>query len=840
MKIPAKTIALLIITFCFPLFLNAQKITIQAENKPLNLLLIELHDTYSTEFSFDDDLLSEVVVNIDSSFNSIEDAISYLLKDTRLVMEKAGQVYLIIPAPTMEMQKEIIEPPVVKEYMITGRVVDKTNSEGLPFAQIKLNNTGLITDYNGSFSYRTKRDSTFNLTISYLGYYILDTLLQPGIEVLLQLIPSSIGLKEIVVEGQDIEYGLQVSEKPGEYKLNHKVAVALPGYGDNSVYNMLRLQPGILAAGEQSNDIIIWGSYESHSQVCFDGFTIHGLKNYNDNIGAINPYMVKDIQVLKGGYKSSYGERVGGIVDITGIEGNKIKPALNITINNNTINGNASVPLFKKNSLTVAFRQTYYNLYSADDINTPRIQDNNNVNVTPRYVFRDANVKFAGHTENGDNYYISLQGGKDYFNYDVFYERPRKAFQIEQGESNNQLAGAASYNKKWNSGARTNLLLAHSSLQTSIIKKSDSTLKRSNQTHRFLDDYTNNTIHEQSIKLSHRFVANNLQQLEIGGGYFNDLIGITLDSLSVRTSELSKNTDRLFFYINDNIYTKDKLKLDIGMRVNYPLQLKKAYIQPRFNASYEFFKDFKIKAAWGMYNQFIVKTTDTDDLGNVRYLWTVCDNEHIPVLKSIHYVGGICYSKNDFIVNVEGFYKTINGLSRVIVLGKRDRRRLNQTGDGISKGLDFFVKRDFKKISLWTSYTLSNTVEKYLPSRNPGYRRALHDQQHEWKIAGVINYKRFYLSSNYVYGSGFPDPAASNDNNDLTDTPYKRLDASVVYRFNTKLFNLETGVSILNVLNHENIKYDNFVRVPNSQIATINIHTEAIPFTPTLFLKIGI
>jgi len=68
--------------------------------------------------------------------------------------------------------------------------------------------------------------------------------------------------------------------------------------------------------------------------VLFDEFTIFGLKNFNDNISAINPYMVKDIVVLKGGYGAEYGERVGGIVNITGIGGDKTTPKLNMNINN--------------------------------------------------------------------------------------------------------------------------------------------------------------------------------------------------------------------------------------------------------------------------------------------------------------------------------------------------------------------------------------------------------------------------------------------------------------------------------------------------------------------------
>ena len=85
------------------------------------------------------------------------------------------------------------------------------------------------------------------------------------------------------------------------------------GSGDNSVFSVLRLQPGILASGEQSNNLVIWGSYSGQSSVLFDGITLFGLKSYSDNISAVNPYLAKDIRIHKGAFDASQGERVGGI-----------------------------------------------------------------------------------------------------------------------------------------------------------------------------------------------------------------------------------------------------------------------------------------------------------------------------------------------------------------------------------------------------------------------------------------------------------------------------------------------------------------------------------------------
>jgi hypothetical protein len=123
-----------------------------------------------------------------------------------------------------------------------------------------INGRGLISDASGKFSYTSVVDSTFSLTISYLGYYIFDTIVSPGTGYIFRMTPSVIALQEIVVEGSVVEHSIQMGNAPGISKLNHKVAYYLPGNGDNSIFNLLRLQPGILASGEQSADFIIWGA----------------------------------------------------------------------------------------------------------------------------------------------------------------------------------------------------------------------------------------------------------------------------------------------------------------------------------------------------------------------------------------------------------------------------------------------------------------------------------------------------------------------------------------------------------------------------------------------------
>jgi uncharacterized lipoprotein NlpE involved in copper resistance len=67
--------------------------------------------------------------------------------------------------------------------------------------------------------------------------------------------------------------------------------------------------------------------------------------------------------VEKGGYDARYDGRVGGFVNITGKNGNKIKPTFNLVLSNVTANASLELPLSKKASIIAAYRQTYYNLY---------------------------------------------------------------------------------------------------------------------------------------------------------------------------------------------------------------------------------------------------------------------------------------------------------------------------------------------------------------------------------------------------------------------------------------------------------------------------------------------
>lgn len=830
-----KKIAVLLLffeIFFLSSLLYSQKIPVKAYNLPLNTVLINMRDKYDIQLSFNDYQLSQYRVSLDSTFTTVEDALRHLISSLPLTISRSGEVFIISYSGRQMNQIR---------YLISGQVRDKMSGESLPFSQLLFKNKWTETDFLGQFTFQTFDQPPYDLKVTNLGYYILDTVVSSGSDIILELEPSRIYIDEIFIYGNKIENSIQSGRNIGEIKINHQISRFLPGNGDNSVFNLLRLQTGISAAGETSNDIIIWGSYEGQSRVLFDGYTIFNLKNFNDNISAVNPFLAKDIRVLKGGYGPQYGERVGGVVIITGVEGARETPEVKISLNNLTLNGYLSVPLAKRSSFVLAFRQTYYDLYESSKLSLfsgmGRFITNTSTdgifNVYPNYIFRDLNLKLSGETAKGDNWHVSLFAGSDRFSYLLDDTTLTNYFYNSTDEKSIQKASSAFYSKKWNRGGITRFTASYSGLDN--YRKDAIYVKRLQMNSPIVDiNNTQNTdIIESDLRIDHYSPFSEKHSIEMGTGLIIDQVLFREDTSEVMiTNKTEKN---LIFqgYITDMYHIGKKIVLKPGLRVNYLYNISKPYFQPRLSLTINPTNQLRINAAIGHYKQFMALSSVIDIRGNYNYRWTISDNKKFPVLSSNHYASGISYVKDEFEISAEVYHKTTKGLTRMVTL----RNNMNiSTGNSKSNGLDIFLKQSFNRNTFWISYSLSNTMEHYDYFFTKEYRRALHDQLHELKLAGIVYIKSFYFSGNWIFGSGYNLPSSFIYNLQQSK-PYNRLDLSLVYHLLKNKYQLDTGISMLNVFNTENIKYSNYTRIPLIGSSPISIQSEAIPRTLTLFIN---
>lgn len=807
----------------------SQEIRVHCKDEPLNRVLINLRDSYGLMVSFDDSHLSTFLVSRDQVYSSPVKAVEDLIKGLPLGCEVNRGVITIFTVKTKEK-------PI--QYLLSGTVSDATSHESLPYSTVLINQKGLFADARGHFSYISATDSIFSVRVSSLGYYIKDTVLAGTGHIDFLLTPSVIALKEIIIQGSQVERTIQTGISPGVIRLNHKIAYYLPGSGDNSIFNLLRLQPGILAAGEQSGDLMIWGSYEGQSQVIFDGFTLYGLKNFNDNISSINPYMAKDIKLMKGIFGAEYGERVGGIADITGTDGNRLSPSFQFCLNNMTLNGFASVPLQKKSTIMLAYRKTYYNLYNPVEYNPSgsgrgRMSGMANYYLIPDYDFNDLNFKYSGSGDNS-NYFLSLYRGRDRFSYSYDQSGQWVNIALNYDEENTQLGASVFYGYRWKDKHTSNFTLSFSSLLTERERNVEIERMYGGHLVSNLQEQYKASINEVNGRVENKIVISERNTADMGGGlihYYTNKISDTFrDSLTSRQSNLQIP----FLYFQNNISVNRNLTLKPGLRIDYHSLSAKAFFQPRVSVMYRIHPYVSLNMAAGIYHQFVAKNMIIDSTGNYNLVWSICDDNKIPVLNARGITAGITFSKNKFTASAEGYFKYTEGITRYVRTGQGIIR---YEGQGNTKGMDIFIKKEFRNQTVWISYTLSKSEESFPYFPTDEYVTAMHDQRHEIKLTGMAKFRSFHLSANYVFGSGLPDPANLPETVSYS-APYSRLDAAVTYNYSKGKFQLDAGISVLNVLNRENIKYSNYIRIPANENTTVSFYAESVPFMPALFLKI--
>lgn len=829
-----RQISTLLLMLIFSGLLQAQEISIDAFNTPLSDVLIHLRDRYDASISFDDEALRKYKISANKNFENAEEAIKYLIEKLPLNYIINNNVLVLYPDP--DKFKKVVPP---KKRIVRGQVLDKKTLESLPYTNIQINGNGTITDANGYFSYQST-DSIFNVSFSQIGYFRKDTTIQPNLMHQILMSPAINELKEIVVSDNLVETFVYIEKQAGVVRLNHKISKFLPGSSDNSVFNLLRLQSGILASAESSDNLIIWGSYEGQSRILLDGFLLFGLKSFNDNISAVNPFVVKDIKVLKAGFDATYGKCVGGIADITGKDGNKIKPGAQISLNNYTVNSMVETPIGDNSSLLMAFRHTFQNLYDPTNVslfqrNQPTTTD---VEVVPDYTFGDFNLKYNYSNPNGTFASLSMLTGRDIFSYDIDEDiTERINLKRTTKEENLQRGGSIFIGKTFENGWQTRIKLAHSDLNTEFEKDQKITITAGNGSNRTKSLNSTNTTKETSLAWENNWHINRTHKLTTNVELTHNTSLWKEDTLDIVYINQKIEGSYLTLIVNDEI-SSPLINIKPGFRYSYVPFLEKSLFEPRLSINVPMGKMIDFNLSGGFYQQLLSKSSVEDESGNYRYMWTLSNDTVYPILKSEHLTAAINIELKNTQISWAPYIRSTNGLTRYINYVLQQTENISM-GRGRSYGFDFYIKQNYKGHTAWISYTLSKTEELFEHFKDNKFRVAPQDQRHEIKIATLLNFDPVYFSANYVYGSGFPISEITNETIEINRTPYIRLDMALIYKFNFKKLYGETGISVLNVFDRENLLYNNLERVPTDQSNTIQLYQESVPFTPSIYLKIA-
>lgn len=884
---------------------SLEKIRIKGnfQDEPLSLVLLDLKIRYDLKFDYDQKEIEGIIIDQYLPNLPLREAMTLLLEGTGLGFELAANNRIEIGSKLVPEVPSIAvstEGPTRYNINISGIVKDKQTGETLPYATVQVHKTTLGTNTNvdGWFSLLKVPSDTVLLLVSYIGYHDALVRLSPetpldGVNVF--LLPSSQVLEAVTVEASKKEQLIQASTGVSKVAIAPAQLAAIPSLGEKDIFRTLQLLPGVSGSNESSSGLFVRGGTPDQNLVLFDGFTVYHVDHLFGFFSAFNSHAIKDVQLYKGGFESKYGGRLSSVVDITGKDGNSEEFNLGGSLSLLSVSGLAEVPFAKgQGTFLVAarrsFQSDFYNdlLNFADGQGETGTEDESEepaqtafgpglgqFNTEPSSWFYDLNVKgtyrvgenvfslsfYNGQDELDNSRYAdenSFQGGP--FGGDLDFNFVRDVVD----ESNWGNTGSSiKWSRKWNDKWYSNALLSYSNYfsnrdrgtytrierDTSITELSSGTAESND-----LKDFSFKWDWEWQLSMNHK----------ISFGTFGSYLDIEYDYLENDSlTILSRNDQGIVAggYLQSQSTFFNRLIVTPGIRYSYFDETQEGYWEPRLQLQYLATDRIKIKAATGHYVQFANRVIREDVTQGTRDFWILADGGEVPVSTSNHYIAGISYENNNYLFDVEAYYKTLDDLTeystRFVLNGFGPMSSLDfqenfYTGNGIAKGVEFLAQKKSGALTGWISYTLGR-VEHQFDIYGEEPFPASHDVTNEVKVVGIYRWGNWSFGGTFIYATGKPytgpigaytidlldgntaEHFALSTRNEYRLPDYHRLDLSASYNIK-RIFGGkgQIGASFFNVYNRTNVWYKEYDVIEGDVLET---NVNLLGFTPSLYFN---
>ena len=799
----------------------------------------------------------------------------YKIVEDQIVIRKKGVA--------IDLEEKVYESK--SDFTLTGIVRDKATGEALPYAQLLVQGTknGTTSNVDGYFSLFHIPSDTSRLLVSYVGYKKRIVLLTPRLvskPVTIELISTSVQLNDVTVLGEREDL-LQMSNEISVATINPKEIATLPILGEKDIFRTFQLLPGVSGSNEGSSGLYVRGGTPDQNLILYDGFTVYHVDHLFGMFSAFNSNAIKDVQLYKGGFESKFGGRISSVMDIVGKSGNEKQFNLGVDIGFLSINGFVETPIGDKLTILLAARRSfqsplYESIFSSfqeeaqsttQTVTAPNGKGSRTLASTePSSHFYDLNAKISYKPTEKDIISYSFFNGVDDLDNSRTFDRTFGNNKITGGFNDLTKWGnwgmSTKWSRKWSDKFYSNALVSYSnyfslrdrtSERTRLVDDEYITLKRGT-----LED---NNLQDYSIKLDNEYELNENNHLEFGlqANHFD----IQYDYTQNDTNVIQNRDDigNLYaIYVQDIWKPFSKFNIKPGMRISYFDVSDKLYFEPRLSLSYKPTARLTLKAAWGHYYQFVQRVIREDISAGSRDFWMLTDGDIVPVGFAEHFIIGTSYETNDFLFDIEAYYKKLSGLTEYTLryipqFGTIDYDAFFYQGDGFAQGIEFLIQKKFGNLTGWVGYTLGEVIYDF-PVYGDTPFPASHDVTHELKLVGTYKLKAWTFSATWIYATGKPytepiggyqielpdgtteDFISVGPKNAARYPDYHRLDIAVSRNFKLGDFGIgAVNFSIFNVYNQQNVWYKEF-EIDDNNLTETNVTLLGITPNITLSFKL--
>ncbi|MFA9214758.1 MAG: TonB-dependent receptor domain-containing protein [Candidatus Methylacidiphilales bacterium] len=795
----------------------AQQITILAQNKPIGKIIKELESNYNLKFAYSSDVVNlnkKVTFHIQNQ--SIENVLQVLFKGTAVTFQISGNSIVLY-------KKQITN------YTISGYLREFGTRELLIGVVIHIEplNIKTVSNAYGFYSITLPSD-THQISFSYLGYNSQSKFFYLNQNTQLDLfLKSNIELGEIIIKSTVSNNNKTLNLVDIPLKEISNVPMIL---GEKDVVKYLMQMPGVQKGSEGNSYMYVRGGGPDQNLVLIDDAVIYNAYHFLGLSSLVSGNELRNAELIKGGFSSKYGGRLSSVLNMSLKDGNKEKfggeASLGFIASKLLLEG----PLIKnKASFVFSARRSFFDQFFGLTSNSDGVSLFN-------YYFYDLHGKVSFNIGKKSKLFISSYLGND-------------NFKISQQKDDGINWGNNTFSVRWNQQF-SNKLFSNTSFNISNYKTQIGFGFIGNQS----DSNTstlNSTIKDYSFKtdFDYLFLANH--QLKFGAGVtfhetkpFVSINNFITNQTKVIGEGSSASDAFLYAEVENNLF--NKLKIISGLRFSY-FKNNVGYFraEPRVSIIYSLKYNWTANSSYSLMNQYVNLISSLNNLGFPSDIWTL-SNDNLKPQRANLITAGIFKNKmlgGQFSIGIEGYYKTMENITslkegatflQMVPLFSPEIQVNNANdlltqGNSKSIGCELMIRKTGTRFLGQISYTLSRTTMQFNEINRGNEFLANYDRTHDFGINLVYKTKkRFSISANWIYGTGYPvsipvgqfrasnhTPQSGNvpglviydyeNKNNYRMRAYHRLDLSFQYTYLIKNKFLSTfELSLYNTYNRAN------------------------------------
>lgn len=816
---------------------------------PLKAVLIGIEKQHQVTFNFIDEEIAVYKIIPPTNELSLDEKIAYLKTQTKLQFKFVSANIIVI-----SNNKKLDKP-------LCGYLIDQESKVAIVNATIRISgtNTFSTSDEMGYFELPILSSNEIEINhISYINRSLKASYLYTENCPTIELIPFIQELEEVIAQ-KYLTSGIQ-KKSDGTIAIQPKKFGILPGLIEPDVYQTMLQIPGIISTDESIASINVRGGTHDQNLFLWNGIRLFQTGHFFGLISALNPNLAHKISLSKNGSSAFYGESVSSVVDISS-RSESIENTTT-TIGTNMINAEFYTKLktSESSSIEIAARRsftdllespTYKSYYQRIFQNTEVINLSNNEDVNysseEDFFFYDLTLQYQQKIGKKNSFYLDVIGVSNDLKFaeSTFSNNQTIAKESELAQQN--LGGNFTWKTDWSNTHTTEISIYSSYYNLEALNLSVTSNQILKQENNVLDT---------GIRLKNTHKLSNTLQLK-EGYQFNEIGIRSIDEVNVpQFSRNVKEVLRSHALIAELNYRSknEKLFSTIGVRANYIEKWELTIIEPRLQATYAVNSHFKIELLGEQKNQTSSQVIDLqqDFLGVEKRRWILANNEDIPVQKSNQGSLGFVFTKNNWLVNLEGFYKKVTGITSAAQGFQNQLEFIKVIGDYEVYGTEFLIQKQFHGFTGFLNYSWNSntyTFEGYIPPQFANNFEVTHalaaTATYEWKSLKVA------LGSKWLSGRPNTVPLTSEPVFTTPDNPeivfnlpnsanlddYFQVNFTASYQIDLgEKSKLHFGFSVVNLLNQKN-SLNRFYRINSSNNAIEEVNTYALERTPNAFVK---